>query len=155
MILGRLVSESPNYFISLGATNLQTKHKYTIMAPPRAQLFSKHKEDNRDGYYFSILPPGDYKIYMIGYSDGFYSGSVNVDMNFSVPEHSAIYLGTVVFSWEKTNNYLVYQKGKVWYSVQNESEDAINRFWRRFPELKEDGLNIEVGLIETKNSKTR
>lgn len=153
MVFGRLVSDTQGYFLSLSATNLKTRHKYTITPPPRNQLFSKNKEDNRDGYYFSILPPGDYKVYLIGYSDGFYSGSVNVDMNFSVPEHSATYLGTVIFSWEKTNNYLVYQKGQVWYSVRDESEDAIKRFWRRFPELKEDGLSVKTGLIEIEKSK--
>ncbi len=75
-------------------------------------------------------------------------------MKFSVPENSAIYLGTVLFSWNTTNNYLVYQKGKVWYAVQDESEEAIKRFWRRFPELKEDGLSVKTGLIEIETLKS-
>ena len=152
MIFGRLVSDSPGHVISLSAMNLKTRHKYSISAPPAALIFSKHKEDNRDGYYFSILPPGDYKIDQLGYSDGYYLGSMDIDLKFSVPEYSAIYLGTVRFSWDTTNNYLVYQKGKAGYFIQDESEDAMNRFWRRFPELKEEGLSVKTGLIEMDNT---
>ena len=127
MIFGRLTSPNNGLTFSLLATNQENKHLYTIMAPPPGQLFSKQKEDNKDGYFFSFLPPGDYKITTIRYQNVSYVGSIKTDITFKVDENSAVYLGTISFSWKTTANYWFAQKGTVEYSVKDENRTAVAR----------------------------
>ncbi len=146
MIFGRLAPESPGFTFNLFATNQDTKHIYTIM--PAGQLFSKYKQDNRDGCFFSFVPPGNYRIKSMGFQDAGFVGDIKTDMSFAVPKDSAVYLGTISASWTTTKNYLIVQKGNVQYSVRDESRDAFSRLWKRFPELKDEGLNVVIDLIE-------
>ena len=142
LVYGRLVSETGGYGVSLTARRSSNNMNYGISSPPSQYLFSKHKEDNRDGYFFIFMPPDNYKIKSINFGDGQYAGSVEADLDLTVPKNSVVYLGTFVFSWNTTKNYLVIQKGGVQVAIQDEGDDALNRLRRRFPGLKVEELNL-------------
>lgn len=143
MAFGRLISGYP---VSMAVTNKKSDITYRI-ANYSSDLFPKRNQDDLDGYFFVFLPAGDYAINEFTVSGMIYAGNIRANMNFTLKENSAVYLGTVTFEWQKTNNYLVVQKGIAEYKIKDEWDDAIDRLWRRFPELKEQGLNVIRGLI--------
>lgn len=149
MVFGRLISQG--YEVRLIAKNIQTNRTYEITPPARRALFSKHKQDNLDQYYFSFMAPGDYKIFRIVFGNGIVTGAVDVDMEFNVAENSAVYLGSFAFSWNVTNNYLIFEKGNAQFSVMDDSEVATKRLWNRFPEFEAEKLNVVKNIIKMKN----
>ena len=151
LVYGRLVSDNNQYEFSLTATGSSNNINYGISSPPSRYLFSKYKEDNRDGYFFVFLKPDDYKIKNINFGNGSYAGSVESEFEFNVPQDSIVYLGTFIFSWQGTKNNLVMKKGNVGIDVRDESDDALFRLWRRFPELKEGGLNVVDASLSLRN----
>ncbi|MBL8014475.1 MAG: hypothetical protein JNN05_11570 [Candidatus Omnitrophica bacterium] len=145
MVFGRAISQG--LYVQLLVRNKQTKHSYEIAPPAQRAIFSKHKQDSMEQSYFSFLPPGEYKIFRILFGDGVRMGSVDTELTFTVAENSAVYLGSFIFAWEITKNYWLFEKGNIRYGVRDDSQEAIRRLWKRFPEFESEKLNVVVSLI--------
>lgn len=152
LIYGRIISEAPGYMFTMHVQNQQTKYKYSLTGEPANKLFSSHKQDNKEGYFFKALPPGDYKWTRGTFTDYGYIGDFKVDIDFIIPENSAVYLGTIIFQWSKMKNYLVMQTGNVSYKIADDNEIATYRLWNRFPELKGANLKVILNVLGSSDS---
>lgn len=95
------------------------------------------------------LPPGDYQISRISFNElsmlGMYNWGCDAKINFSVPEHSLVYIGNFNYSIEQTHNYFFVKTGKGYLWISDDHEKETSRLREVYPNLTDD---VKISLME-------
>lgn len=98
------------------------------------------------------LPPGDYQISRISFLElkawGMYQWACDVNIIFSVPAHSVVYVGNFLYSFEQKHNYFLVITGKGYLGITDDRENAIKEFREVYPKLTDD---VKVNLMQMNN----
>ncbi|MFH1442046.1 MAG: hypothetical protein ABIH18_08425 [Candidatus Omnitrophota bacterium] len=129
--------------------DVATQRQYQVLV---AYAALKKRTDFERRSFVIELPPGDYQISRISFLElttwGMYTWGCDVNISFSVPTHSVVYIGNFNYTYEQKHNYFFVKTGKGYLGITDDHENAIREFREAYPKVRDD---VKISLMQLNN----